>query len=96
MNFGTEIVLLWLTLFTPGFLYLFGYFMALPLSERASGIKQLQMMTKLSPIVYWTTCFLWDYLCYIIVVILTLATMYFFDENHIFTGPNELSKSVFH
>jgi len=65
--------------------------MALPLSERVSGIKQLQMMTKLSPIMYWTTCFLWDYFCYIIVVVLTLMAMYLFDERHVFTGFNELS-----
>lgn len=65
--------------------------MTLPLSERVSGIKQLQMMTKLSPIMYWTTCFLWDYFCYIIVVVLTLIAMYLFDTSrHIFTDFNEL------
>lgn len=89
-DFVMEIVFLWLAIFTPGLLYLIGYFMALPLNERVSGIKHLQMMTKLSPIMYWATCFLWDYFCYVIVVVLTLTAMYFFDEHHIFTGPNEL------
>jgi len=87
-----EIVILWLTVFTPGLLYLIGYFIALPLNERVSGIKHLQMMTKLSPIMYWITCFIWDYFCYIIVIILTLITLYSFDQNNLFTDPTELSK----
>jgi hypothetical protein len=66
--------------------------MALPLNERLSGIKHLQMMTKLSPIVYWAACFIWDYFCFIVVVILTIIAMFFFDYDHIFTGPNELGE----
>ncbi|VVC36008.1 Hypothetical protein CINCED_3A013120 [Cinara cedri] len=89
-SFVYEVVILWLTSFTPGLLFLTGYFMALPLNERVSGIKHLQMMTKLSPIMYWATCFLWDYLCYIIIVILSLSAMYSFDTQHIFTSSNEL------
>lgn len=87
---GMALVFLWITTFTPGLLYLIGYFIALPLNERVSGIKHLQMMTKLSPIMYWVTCFIWDYFCYIIVVLLTLAGMYFLDKNDIFTGSNEV------
>lgn len=68
--------------------------MALPLNERVSGIKHLQMMTKLSPMMYWATCFLWDYLCYIVIVIFTLSVMYFLDSYHIFTSPNELGKFI--
>ncbi|KAL5235297.1 hypothetical protein ACI65C_002707 [Semiaphis heraclei] len=86
---GISLVFLWFTTFTPGLLYLIGYFIALPLNERISGIKHLQMMTKLSPIMYWVTCFIWDYFCYIIVVLLTLAGMYLLDKNDIFTGSNE-------
>lgn len=91
-DFVLDIIILWLTIFTPGLLFLTGYFMALPLTERVSGIKHLQMMTKLSPIMYWITCFLWDYLCYLIIVIFTLLVMYFLDTDHIFTSPNELGK----
>lgn len=87
-----EISFLWLSIFTPGLLYLIGYFMALPLNERVSGIKHLQIMTKLSPITYWVTCFIWDYLCFIIIVIFTLVAMYSFDGYGIFTGANELGK----
>ncbi|VVC36007.1 ABC transporter-like,P-loop containing nucleoside triphosphate hydrolase,AAA+ ATPase domain,ABC [Cinara cedri] len=86
----TYIVIIWLTIFTPGLLYLIGHFMALPLNERVSGIKHLQMMTTLSPIMYWFTCFLWDYFCYIIVIILLLTSMYISDIYHIFTGENEI------
>lgn len=89
-----EIVIFWLTIFTPSLLYLIGYFIALPINERVSGIKHLQMMTKLSPITYWVSCFIWDYLCYIIVIILTLITLYLFDEHHLFTNPTELCKFI--
>lgn len=89
-----ELVILWLTIFTPGLLYLIGYFMALPLSERVSGIKHLQIMTKLSPITYWTTCFIWDYFCYIIIVLLSLTTIYLFDTHNVFSGINELGKFI--
>ncbi|XP_026821418.1 ATP-binding cassette sub-family A member 3-like [Rhopalosiphum maidis] len=89
-SLGTALVLLWLTVFTPGLLYSIGYVMALPLYERASGIKHLQMMTKLSPIMYWITCFIWDYFCYIIVILLTMTGIYFMDKNGIFTGSNEV------
>lgn len=68
--------------------------MILPSSERTSGIKQLQMMTRLSPITYWTASFIWDYFCYIIIVILTLVAMYLFDIHHVFTNIEELSKFI--
>jgi len=91
-----SLVFFWITTFTPGLLYLIGYFIALPLHERVSGIKHLQMMTKLSPIMYWITCFIWDYFCYIIVVLLTLAGMYLLDINGIFTGSNEVGKLIYY
>lgn len=69
--------------------------MALPLNERVSGIKHLQIMTKLSPIMYWATCFIWDYLCFIIIIIFTLVSMYFFDNYNIFTSKDELGKYLY-
>lgn len=69
--------------------------MALPLNERVSGIKHLQIMTKLSPIMYWVTCFIWDYLCFIIIIIFTLVSMYFFDNYNIFTSKDELGKYLY-
>ncbi|XP_060852919.1 phospholipid-transporting ATPase ABCA3-like isoform X2 [Rhopalosiphum padi] len=87
---GVALVFLWITTFTPGLLYLIGYFIALPLNERVSGIKHLQMMTKLSPIMYWVTCFIWDYFCYIIVVLSTLVGMYLMDINNLLTDFNDI------
>lgn len=87
-----QIIFNWLCIFSPALLYLVGYFIALPSNERVTGMKHLQMMTKLSPIVYWTACFIWDYFCYIIVVMATLVIIYLFDEYHIFTGFNEICK----
>ncbi|CAH1731091.1 unnamed protein product [Aphis gossypii] len=84
------LVFMWVIIFVPGLIYLIGYFMALPLNERVSGIKHLQMMTKLSPIMYWITCFVWDYFCYTIVILLTMAGIYLMDKNSLFTGSNEV------
>lgn len=83
------IVSIWHLYFLLSLLYLQGYFMTLPFNERMSGIKHLQMMTNLTPIIYWSTCFLWDYICYVTVVIITLVLMYTLN---IFAG-NELCKS---
>lgn len=85
-----NLISFWCAFITLGLLHLIGYFIALPLSERVSGVKHLQMMTKLSPIMYWISCFIWDYFCYIIIVLVSLVAMYLFDSYHIFTGPNEI------
>lgn len=87
---------MWVIIFVPGLIYLIGYFMALPLNERVSGIKHLQMMTKLSPIMYWITCFVWDYFCYTIVILLTMAGIYLMDKNSLFTGSNEVCKLIYY
>lgn len=87
---GMQLVLMWMSTFAPGLLYLIGYFIALPLHERVSGIKHLQIMTKLSPIMYWIACFVWDYFCYLIVALLTLVGIYLMDENELFSNINEL------
>lgn len=87
-----DLIMFWLLFFTPGLIYLTGSFIAFPLSERVSGVKHLQIMTKLSPIMYWISCFIWDYFCYIIIVLVSLVTMYLFDSYHIFTGPTEICK----
>ncbi|KAF0758973.1 ATP-binding cassette sub-family A member 3-like [Aphis craccivora] len=89
-SLGTLLVFIWVIIFVPGLIYLIGYFMALPLNERVSGIKHLQMMTKLSPIMYWITCFIWDYFCYTIVILLTMAGIYLMDKNGLLTGSNEV------
>lgn len=85
--------MLWLVIFTPGLLFLIGFFIGLPLNERVSGVKHLQMMTKLSPIMYWATNFIWNYFCYVFVTILTLVTIYILDGYQIFTHFDELCKS---
>lgn len=84
----------WSILFVPSTFYLLAYFIALPINERVSGIKHLQMMTKLSPIMYWYTCFLWDYICYTFVLIVILIVMRIFDKYQIFTGLEELGKCL--
>ncbi|XP_050530373.1 phospholipid-transporting ATPase ABCA3-like isoform X2 [Daktulosphaira vitifoliae] len=89
-NFVLQLTIIWLTMFSSGVLYFICYFIALPLNERVSGIKHLQIMSKLSPITYWISCFIWDYICYFIVIITTMVVIYLFDEYHIFSGKNEL------
>lgn len=86
------IKMIWITMFVPSFLILAAIFIDLHLNERVSGFKQLQFMTKLSPIMYWATCFTWDYFYYIIVITCSLIVMRSADEYNIFTNSSALGK----
>lgn len=77
-----------------GFVLLKQYFVAFPFDERVSGVKHLQIMTKLSPIMYWTTCFIWDFFCYIIIVIFTFMVISLVNIHYIYTIRNELGKFI--
>lgn len=93
-SYGEVDLLIMFIFFNPSLLYYQGYCMALPFNERVSGIKHLQLMTKLSPIMYWTPCFLWDYFCYTAVIIVTLIFMCLFNKYNKYTEPNTLCKTL--
>jgi hypothetical protein len=75
-------------------LFLTGSFIRFPLLERVSKAKQLQLMTGVSATAYWLTCFLCDFLYYIIVAIIMVLVVLVADPLNVFNGSEELGMYV--
>jgi ATP-binding cassette subfamily A (ABC1) protein 4 len=75
-------------------LILTGSFITFPLVERVSKAKQLQLMTGISPILYWFTCFICDFLNYIIVTSIMVLGILAADPLNAFNGSEELGMYV--
>ncbi|XP_058807248.1 phospholipid-transporting ATPase ABCA1-like isoform X2 [Phymastichus coffea] len=72
-------------------------FVVHPLRESSKGVKQLQRMTGVSGLAYWTTMFLFDFLTYLLIVFLIIAgflTMDYFLELRVY-GFYEISLLIF-
>jgi hypothetical protein len=85
-----SVMALWMTLMPFGLLFLTGSFMIFPLLERVSKAKQLQLMTGTSAFAYWSTCFLWDFLLYMIVASIMVFVVFVADPLNVFSGSAEL------
>lgn len=85
---------LWMTLMPYSLLILTGGFITFPLVERVFKAKQLQLMTGISPISYWFTCFICDFLNYIIVISIMVLGILAADPLNAFNGPEELGMYV--
>jgi hypothetical protein len=85
-----SVTALWMTLMPFGLLFWTGSFMIFPLLERVSNAKQLQLMTGTSAVAYWSTCFLWDLLLYMIVAFLMMLVVLVADPLNVFTGSAEI------
>ncbi|XP_075215102.1 phospholipid-transporting ATPase ABCA3-like [Lycorma delicatula] len=81
---------LWATTTPFGMLFVLANFIAFPLLERISVTKHLQLMTGLSPLTYWATSYIWDYLLFIFTSCLFFIPIYFFDSINIFHGAREI------
>jgi hypothetical protein len=75
-------------------LFLTGGFISFPLAERVSKAKQLQLMTGSSPITYWFTCFICDFLAYMIVASIMVLGILAADPLNAFNGSEELGMYV--
>jgi hypothetical protein len=84
------VMLSWMTLMPFGLLFLTGSFQILPLIERVSKAKQLQLMTGTSPLVYWFACFIWDFALYMMVAIVMTIVVLIADPLKVFNGSEEL------
>jgi hypothetical protein len=62
--------------------------------ERVPKAKQLQLMTGCSPILYWFTCFICDFLNYIIVASIMVLGILAADPTNAFNGSEELGMYV--
>jgi hypothetical protein len=89
-----SIMSLWMTLMSYSVLILTGSFIKFPLIERVSKTKQLQLMTGVSPLAYWFTCFICDFFYYIIVACIMVLGVYAADSLNVFNGSEELGKCV--
>ncbi|XP_046676994.1 phospholipid-transporting ATPase ABCA1-like isoform X2 [Homalodisca vitripennis] len=59
-----------------GLLFLTMNFISFPLTERVSGAKQLQLMTGVSPLLYWLTIFICDAAMYLFTATLMVSMIY--------------------
>jgi hypothetical protein len=75
-------------------LFLTGSFIRFPLLERVSKAKQLQLMTGVSPLAYWFTCFICDFFYYIIVISIMMLVVLVADPLNVFNGSEELGMYV--
>ncbi|GIY06585.1 ATP-binding cassette sub-family A member 17 [Caerostris extrusa] len=69
--------------------FLSASFILLPIHERASKAKLLQLMSGVPPIVYWAAMFLWDYAIYCIVSILLIIPYAMFAHYAFFGAHSE-------
>ncbi|XP_077534435.1 phospholipid-transporting ATPase ABCA3-like [Haemaphysalis longicornis] len=53
-------------------------FIMLPIGERALKVKQLDMLTGVSPLLYWTASYLWDFFFYMGTALLVLPPIVLF------------------
>lgn len=68
-------------------------FTMVPISERASGAKQVQMLTGLGALPYWATHYAWDMLMYVVASVLTMIMLIVFDYQEIFLTQEGPSKN---
>ncbi|KAG8270789.1 hypothetical protein J6590_077319 [Homalodisca vitripennis] len=69
-------------------------FISFPLKERVSNAKQLQLMTGVSPLMYWFTTFLCDFLVFLITAAIMIGMVYVFQDNSIFSSSNYMGTLV--
>ena len=63
---------------------LLGIFIIFPLKERVTNAKQVQLMAGVSPIVFWFTNFVWDFIIYLVIGMIYILILYLFDTRNIF------------
>lgn len=67
-----------------GLAILVSSFLIFPLSERATNAKQVQIMTGLHPVTFWTSNLLWDLFLFLVPAVIMLVMIMVLDENETF------------
>lgn len=94
-GFDTELMAMkWVMTVPFGLLFVVANFIAFPLHERITGAKHLQLMTGLSPVVYWLSAFFWDYLIFLLTSFLLVIPIFFLDKIHMVSDVYEIGKFV--
>ncbi|KAG8309758.1 hypothetical protein J6590_077485 [Homalodisca vitripennis] len=74
-----------------GLLVLIISFIHSPLEERVTRAKQLQLMSGVSPLLYWLSYFLFDIAMYLITVTLMIGAVYLFQKHNIYSDSGNIS-----
>lgn len=61
-------------------------FVVMPIEERKSKCKQLQLMTGVNPFVFWGSAFTWDYFQTLICISVMVACLFIFEDYRAFTN----------
>lgn len=68
------------------FPFLAASYILYPIKENVSKSKLIQLMTRLSPVTFWTASFLFDLLTHLIAITIILVVLLIFDTNGIITS----------
>lgn len=55
------------------------------MQERKCGARHLQFVSGINVFIFWFTSFLWDYMTFILTVIITVCTLTIFQNGNIFS-----------
>ncbi|KAG8332075.1 hypothetical protein J6590_029683 [Homalodisca vitripennis] len=83
-----------MTVMTLGLMIVSMSFISYPLKERVNNSKQLQLMTGVSPLLYWFTNLLCDFIIFIITAILMLAALYIFQTQDILSSSGYIGTLI--
>ncbi|KAH9405759.1 hypothetical protein TYRP_014055, partial [Tyrophagus putrescentiae] len=74
-------------IFLPiAFPFLAASYILYPIKENASKAKLIQLMTKLSPVTFWTASFVFDLLNHLLAITIMIIVIFLFDSNNIVTS----------
>ncbi|XP_054279050.1 phospholipid-transporting ATPase ABCA1-like [Macrosteles quadrilineatus] len=73
-----------------GLMIIVARFISLPLIERANGAKPLQLMTGVSPFIYWLSHFLWDFIIYFTATSLMIGAIWLLDVDKTITMSGKM------
>lgn len=82
------LTVLWMLCIPLGVLYVVCNFIANPLLERVSKSKHIKFMAGVNPVTYWLAHFLWDLVCYSVIMIILLVPIIVFGHQGMFTKPD--------
>ncbi|XP_054277510.1 retinal-specific phospholipid-transporting ATPase ABCA4-like [Macrosteles quadrilineatus] len=89
MQFPSYVILLSL-----GLLVVTMSFISFPLNERVSNSKQLQLMSGVSPLLYWMVNVVSDYIIYLITMLLCIAMVCVFQKMDIYTSSGYMGTLI--
>ena len=60
------------------------YFMTMINVERLDGFKHIQLMSRVSPLIYWLSNFLFDYLFFFLIILVRILIFKLTDDDYEF------------